>query len=82
MLGNFRRELLGPRVRHVDQVNIKILLLIVVHIVLVVKYRPVQLMRTVIIVVQDNTVLQPQYVQIADQDNIVSNRQIVNVLIA
>jgi len=46
------------------------------------KYRPVQLMRTVIIVLQDNTVLQPYYVQTADQDNIVANRLIVNVLIA
>ena len=39
-------------------------------------------MRTVIIVLQDNTVLQPYYVQTADQDNIVANRLIVNVLIA
>ena len=46
------------------------------------KYRPVQLMRTVIIVLQDNTVLQPYYVQTADQDNIVAKRIITIVLIA
>ena len=41
-------------------------------------------MRTVEIVMQDNTVLQPHNVQIADQDNIVAVHleQIVNVILA
>ena len=48
------------------------------------KYRPVHIMRTVEIVMQDNTVLQPHNVQIADQDNIVAVHleQIVNVILA
>jgi len=46
------------------------------------KNRPVQLIRTVKIVVQGNTVFQPNYVKIADQDNIVAVQQIVNVILA
>ena len=62
--------------------NIKILLLIVVQIAPMGKNRPVQLIRTVKIVVQGNTVFQPNYVKIADQDNIVAVQQIVNVILA
>ena len=64
--------------------NTKILLLIVVQIAPMGKNRPVQLIRTVKIVVQGNTVFQPHCVKIADQDNIVAVHleQIVNVFLA
>ena len=62
--------------------NIKILLLIVVQIAPLGKNRPLQSMQIVKIVVKGNTVFQPNYVKIADQDNIVAVQQIVNVILA
>ena len=64
--------------------NTKILLLIVVQIVPMGKNRPLPSMQIVKIVVQGNTVFQPNCVKIADQDNIVAVHleQIVNVFLA
>ena len=64
--------------------NIKILLLIVVQIAPLGKNRPLQSMQIVKIVVKGNTVFQPNYVKIAEQENIaeVQTEQIVNVFLA
>ena len=85
--GNFRWPIITwtkNRVHHVARANIKILLLIVVQIVPMGKNRPLPSMQIVKIVVQGNTVFQPNCVKIAEQENIaeVQTEQIVNVILA
>ena len=84
--GNFRWPIITwtkNRVHHVARANIKILLLIVVQIAPMGKNRPLPSMQIVKIVVQGNTVYQPNCVKIAEHANIAEEQteRIVNVIL-